>query len=690
MLRIENKIIRLDLDNKNDGILTVSDKRSGKVWKGYGAAIVACAWHDRYNLCLVQASSVPETVETEFGREKNDSLWARYTFAEKEVQFTVHYSLVGDCLKVWVPLNKIKDAIGNNGHLYYIDIMPCFGAVPEGEDGYLVLPAFGGALRYFGKKHIQKFRPTKKQVVYRASQPFAVNSIFNYDSDGPREAGIFFYDQPGHWGDNCGLPLFGVVHGKSAFMAFPSKGEFDAELIIRTNQGKKHWNSVHNRFHFRYESSENIDRVDRELRYIFLSGEEASYSGMACRYRNYLIKEKGICTLKEKVKTKPLINYFHNCYNLKVLFGFKTKGRGDLFIPNPKGNNSLKKFLSYKKVEKLLVKLKNAGVEKANVCLVGWNREGHDGCYPTLFPIEERFGTKGDFKKLIAQAKKLDYRITVHVNYYDCYKRSPEWSEEYIQKNRDGSLQKGGIWAGGQAYRCCPKAMLECFIKRDIPKIKALGFDGVFYFDVAMSTLYPCYDKKHPLNRRQFAQAVKDYLMYARKMFGGVSTELGMADMLDSVDLIYHLPFPLRGQRAKWISDSNLYKQGLIHELVPLAVMIYHGLIQYSLANPEFGVGSLSFKEQRLHDLELGALPRDEWRNNKPEARIPKEAETYKHLCKNLGHLQLEFIESHRMVQPQVFQTRYSNGTRVIVNYNRDAFTVESIKIPGKGYRILN
>ncbi|HAH87265.1 MAG TPA: hypothetical protein DCL60_07830, partial [Armatimonadetes bacterium] len=47
----------------------------------------------------------------------------------------------------------------------------------------------------------------------------------------------------------------------------------------------------------------------------------------------------------------------------------------------------------------------------------------------------------------------------------------------------------------------------------------------------------------------------------------------------------------------------------------------------------------------------------------------------YDILCSELGQLQLEFIEDHKSLAPNVFKTIYSDGTEVIVNYGKTSFT---------------
>ena len=53
----------------------------------------------------------------------------------------------------------------------------------------------------------------------------------------------------------------------------------------------------------------------------------------------------------------------------------------------------------------ILDEVKRQGVERAEVCLVGWNQKGHDGRFPELFPVEEQLGGEDKLRKLIKNLK---------------------------------------------------------------------------------------------------------------------------------------------------------------------------------------------------------------------------------------------------------------------------------------------
>ena len=99
------------------------------------------------------------------------------------------------------------------------------------------------------------------------------------------------------------------------------------------------------------------------------------------------------------------------------------------------------------------------------VYVVGWQFDGHDSKYPSWAQVNERLKRPQDptavesLKWLMSEGPKYHSTISLHINMMDAYQDSPLW-DTYVQndllcKERDGTLRKGGIWDGQQAYLVC-------------------------------------------------------------------------------------------------------------------------------------------------------------------------------------------------------------------------------------------
>ena len=61
----------------------------------------------------------------------------------------------------------------------------------------------------------------------------------------------------------------------------------------------------------------------------------------------------------------------------------------------------------------------------------------------------------------------------------------------------------------------------------------------------------------------------------------------------------------------------------------------------------------------------------------------------YEVAVEKLGHTVRQFIVGHRELAPGVMETRYEDGTRVLVNYNEVPYVHLGEVVDGLGYRVL-
>jgi len=170
---------------------------------------------------------------------------------------------------------------------------------------------------------------------------------------------------------------------------------------------------------------------------------------------------------------------------------------------------------------------------------------------------------------------------------------------------------------------------------------------------------------------------------------GAVAAQGGNDYVLGVVDTVTQ--FPLQGSNFLFASET-----------VPFYPIATHGLVRL------YGRPSNLDSEpaaDRLRRLEYGMLPVYEltYRNPIVLARTtypelhsslytswlgPAAAE-YDAAIQQLGHTVDQFIVGHRQLAPEVFETRYEDGTRVIVNYGDQPYVGEGVRVDALGYAIL-
>ncbi|MBU0714348.1 MAG: hypothetical protein KJ964_03195 [Verrucomicrobia bacterium] len=649
IVKLANDYLTVFVDPQKQGAITVEDRRSRHRWAS-GNALFTVKAHD----LGCDRPYTPEIDKFHIGLEyhSGSEFGLSVKCDDAGIRFLVRFILDKDMLKVSIPYDDVVESKKQSFALMSVELMPCGFAARTGEEGYLLLPNFSGLVSRFKRREPQQYRS------------------------------LLYVPQP-QWEDVTVLPVFGAVHGKAAYAVIIESGDFDAGIVASFNWDERQSNAIHPEFHYRHHHTDMVDPVDRVISYHFLSGSDAGYVGMAKRYREYLIKTKGVLPLRDKAAVSRKAAYMCEAYGFLKIFCACKEKLSD-------GSVQYRAYTTFAEALQILKRLKQEGLEKIRCILVGWNWDGHDGRYPTRFPVDQRLGGEAGLKQLITAASAMDYQVTFHDNYSDAYRISPDWDESIMIRDQQGHLHPGGVWAGGQSYFPCPQLAAKRFMHRDFPRIKAMGVNGWYYLDGTPRALRGCYDKTHghPLTRRAEGEGIIDQFQTVRAFFGGCSVEMPTAFVLPAVDEVSHIPcfgvWPLRPEF-----------KSLVDEVTPFFHIAVHGLIIYHLmgwsAYPKlFG----SVINGILKEIEWGAMPRNEV-TFRPSSfgdfqdHIGWMKKEYAWICKGLGALQKEFIESHRRVKDNVFETVYSNGTRVLVNYGNKSVSVGRKTVHAKSHAVV-
>jgi hypothetical protein len=653
--------IRLRLNSKDsNGLLSIRKEGDNQIWQIDTLAIVS--WWDTQGNEQSQSVTDVNGWETEQQSVENGY---KLTCNRHRSGFSIQMFLYvhDDVLEVNIPSSGIREE--GEFRIKSIRLLPCLGAAKEGDEGYLVIPKDVGVLCHFKDKKPGEYDiPVYKSHVY------------------------------------CNMPLFGMVRNEAGFAGIITGGQFDAKLHVSTNTGTQGTYSVAPIFELRSFMTEKRLSEDINVQYHFIEKEEASWIGIAKRYKNYNTVGRNILPLKERIRNSPELAYSAQALEVRMRMGVKPVPT-PVLEQTPENEPPIRVFLTFKKICDIFDEFHIQGIKHAEFCIVGWHSGGHDGRFPQLFPVEQAFGGEGGLKKTISYGQSLGYQIVSHDCYDDSYRISKDWSEENVRKKPDGQLWKGAKYAGGQSYNLCRIQAYNLFARRDEPRVRELGFRGVHYNDV-LSILgpYPCYDPNHPATLRQDAEAGNKILALSKEIFGGVQSE-GPLDFTATVlDRVLYIT--IHSKR------TPVMELPYVDELVPLYPAVYHGTLLYNIWNECVNTGPGD--EFYLKNIEYGGMPvayyyghfwLDPGRNWLGERDLHYESkedlqksvsglkQVYDDLQK-LKHLQTEFIEGHKKLSEGVFETVYSNRERVVVNYNDAPFHVVSgEEVPAKGFKLI-
>lgn len=481
--------------------------------------------------------------------------------------------------------------------------------------------------------------------------------MFNDKSDGER-----IYQQ------NL-MPIFGIKKQDSCLLGIGVGYRHEMHVVFGVKDGEYY-------FRLRYDLKNLKPYEDISVKLVEL-GEDAGYSEMAVAYRNYQL-DRGECTpLSEKIKEREAVKYAMESPEIRIRMGWKP-APPEIMEQTVENEPEMHVACTFERVQDLIDELKAQGVDKAQICLVGWNKSGHDGRWPQMFPVEEKLGGEEGLRKLIKYAQDNGYKIVCHTNSMDCYSIADTFSEDIVIKKQDGSLAINDMgWSGGRDYWLCPTKALE-LAETDLPKVRDLGFEGIHYIDVmAVVPLRWCFDKNHPSNSAQTLKSYHEIMKLSQELFGGYSSE-GVFDFAAK-----YLDY---GLYVSWPEEEN----DMVDVVIPLWPMVYHGITLY---NPTTNTVNYPIKDkkQRLLVEEYGARPafyiysgflqgsnQDDWLGKEDlfintdeqlKYSVSKIKEAYDNY-KKVMHLQTEYIVKHEITDENVRKVTYSDGTKITVDYN--------------------
>ena len=421
---------------------------------------------------------------------------------------------------------------------------------------------------------------------------------------------------------------------------------------------------------------------DIVIDFVPLPESEATYAGMARRYRNDRLARGEVRPLAERVKDHPTLAYTTESIFVRVKHGWKALNTEKEFIrahewQTPTDEPPVKVSISFERYMDIMRRMKAAGVEKAEMCSVGGTAGGFDGRFPDVFPLPAEFGGVEKFREAVKLGQSLGYQMVAHFAVTAMLPSSRQFNPDDICRKPDGSLLFGGIVAGGRTHRLCPKAFCDKMLERDWEQFRSLGLKGTHHIDVVSCIPpYACFNPQHPLDFEESAACFRRIGEYSRKVFGGFGSESGFDWMAPALDFALYVSW-FHGARGR--EDSPI-----VDRIVPFWQLVYHGIV---VSNPFYATidayvdrskerqdfsdehsryGYLDDSRTRILKVhEFGGRPvfyYTEYRDVMPLKRAADDYAKY-------SHLQYAFMDDHRELAQGVFLTRYSTGAETVTNY---------------------
>jgi hypothetical protein len=548
------------------------------------------------------------------------------------------------------------------GGIINIELMNNFGASGDNESGYVFYPDGSGAISYNKADH----------GVISEYYDAAVYSDEKFDmawENSKDNVGI----------KRCMLPVFGSKRGNDAYLATIEQGDANADICYYPSGNTYNLNRVFPKFIYRnkvditsnsqYSASgvksifeKKMIKNDVRVRYIFLENNDASYSGMANCYRNYLLSKSMINKSTSLAKGVPLA--------LDIIAG---TSKSMLFF------NTYVPLTTFDQLQFILNDLKKAGVSNTLVNVSNWTKDLKSPTNPV--PSPNSGGEKG-LKSLVLETKKLGGSLFLEGDFADA-----DSNDRFIDNSQlalDTNLRTFGFSTQ------VDKLFSTFFVKKNIfnaadNKYKLFGNAGMTLKRIPTAVYYD-YNSKYLSSRAKTVQTWKD-------IYTGLSSKL---DVASEGGNLYTL------KDSDWLLDIPMGSTGYIFSdrSVPFYQMVIHGLIPYTakpfnefydkqiekLKTIEYGCSPLFKLTYSEYDIKSGngevvfATPYNKVRNN--IVSISKEFNN------NLSQFSNQTIINHEYISDEVVVVTYSNNKKIYINYSNKPQKINEIEIKPKDYTI--
>lgn len=478
------------------------------------------------------------------------------------------------------------------------------------------------------------------------------------------------------------MPIFGAKTPRGTAVGIVKGLDLEFRPFVEVKNGEY---SVFPRFDIKAMEVDPYE--DLIVDYHKLEGDNATYSGMAREYRKYQLGRGEVKPLKERIKGNKTLEYSANSIYVRIKFATRVR-RG---VDRKKwADIPMVVQYTFDYGRDVLSRIKKEGMDNVEFCFVGWQKGGHDGPFPDLFPVPEELGGEKGMVETINFGKNLGFQMTSHVNHHDAVKSAKRFCNEDISWDKDGNEYKYTMLPGGQVYYNCFQVVYDRYLDEDLAKLKSLGLNGIQHVDVTTAILpHPCHNPRHPLSRKGQTEYEKKVSQKCIDVFGGYSSEAGFDHIAGVTDYVLYV---------NWTGNQS----PLVKKMVPIWPLVYNGIIlnggpyyatidaPYSRDNEKFSDSNKSYtylgstENRRMKLVEFCGRPSFyyiDYKDLKPMKSMYDE-------FMKLKHLQLEFLEDHSEIAKDVFLSKYSDGSEILFNYSDKPYKYRSETIEPMKYKL--
>lgn len=600
---------------------------------------------------------------------KADVYWNTYQFG-----MTLEVSLEADGLVARIPDESIRED-GDAYQIGTISIYPFMGcSYLDDKEGYLFIPDGNGALIYLDDKE-GRFNSGYTAMIYGTDVGFQENVV---------ETSLWGRYDMINDARKVAAPVYGIAHtdDQIAYLAVVEEGAMRAMIEANPNGVSVDYNRVYAKFVERRLYTQPVsnnssggsfkmteaDRShsDLQIRYLFLSGGEANYCGMANAYRDYLLS-RGLLSVKE------------NSYRTRI--DFLGTERENWVI-----GTSAVVMTTVDDIREMYGDLASAGVTNIFTVYKGWQKGGLYNVPISKYKADGGIGGTSDLTKLIQDAAADGIQIYL---YNDAMRINPDEQNatfnviKMINKRRFTEDTHKDVYeemmylTPARSNKLLDK-FAASYLKKGVDTICLAGVSNTLFSYNYSGEFYSRYDC-------------------------GESYENMVRELDEEAALVLEQPFAYLWQYTDAFLDMPLYTSSYIFEdeYVPFLSIVFKGVIPVYSEYVNFEANKQEFF---LKMVETGTYP---------SFYITKESSAeliYTNSCDIYSSeysvyrdtiieytLELQALNAkvagariigHEMLGNGVTKVTYDNGVTVYVNYSSTSQTVDGNVVEAMSYKV--
>ncbi len=585
------------------------------------------------------------------------------------------YRLDGDDLIVEVPYDEMEFL--DDHPIYYLSILPYFGAGGKNDTGYMLVPEGGGAVIDFNNgKTVQN--------------PYYAN-VYGWDMCLGRDYVVN--------DTRTAFGLFGAAVGDDSFICILEDSKSYAAVQADVS-GKGHsYNFVNAKYTimnreqfqlgalrqgslYKYVDTPPVgEKISQRYRFI----DSGDYADMAREYRDYLMeKYDGYFTAKDDTEAPVMIEILGAVDKVVQVMGIPMTRPLEL--------------TTFEEAEAMVTDLYNSGLKNMSVKLSGWSNGGVEQKVANSVKAVGKLGSKKELLSLVDTAKSngIDFYLNGIASY------------AYNSNILDGF----NVFSDAARFISRKKAELYRY---DTITFEQSRWQESFYLLSTDETLKMVDNLTEAAQKYNAGLSLEDIGRdlssdFNSKNFNTRENVLGKQEaqlkaLSDSgMNLMVNAGNDYAVAYSDFITNMRLSgtEYGILDRKVPFYQIVLHGYKDYVgesiniaqdykdelLKSVEYGAGlsftlmdESSFALQDTFYTHYFGAEYGYWRD--------RLIEEYTRYNTELGHTFNQEILNHEYVSELCACTTYEDGTKVYINYDYNDLVLDGVTIPAKDYAVV-